>query len=356
MGVFAALKSLDFVTLATIVPIPFFGLVMLLSLAPSLFYTQLINILVGVIVFFIVYQLDKDVLESAAIPAYILAVLMIVAVYVFGDATRGSYRWIEFGFVRIQSSEFVKPLLVVFFAWFFSTRDMQSLKNAGLAIALFAIPFILVLREPDLGSSLVLAAMFIAMLFVSGMKLKYFLILAIAALAALPFAWNFLHDYQKDRVLAFLNPDFDPLGKSYNITQSIITIGSGQIFGRGLGHGTQTQLKFLPEHTTDFIFASIGEELGLLGCAALVALYLLFFWRVLHISEEAENRFIQLLVFGIGVIIITQAFIHIGGNLGLMPLTGITLPFISYGGSSVVASSILLALLFRAIKQRRLRE
>lgn len=341
-------KQVDWILLLPVCFIPLFGLAMLRSTSPQLFTQQLINMAIGAVIFLLIVRLDLTLLKQFAVPLYIGSILLLLSVFIFGDPTRGSYRWLELGYFRLQPSEIVKPLLVISFAAFLSQRQMKKLPNVLQALALFFIPFIIIFKEPDLGSAVVIAFLFFGMLFMSGIRMLHVFVLAVVLLASLPIGWQFTHEYQRERVFTFLNPQKDPLGKTYNINQSVIAVGSGELAGRGLGHGTQTQLKFLPEHSTDFIFASLGEELGFIGASVLILLYMLVFWRLLRISEGTADTFSALLLFGIATILFTQAFIHIGGNIGILPVTGITLPLVSYGGSSVFATAILLGLLFSA--------
>lgn len=353
MKFFARPLHIDWIILLPLCFIPLFGLAMLRSTSPELFTQQLVNMAAGLVILFVILRLDIEALRQLAVPLYIFSILFLLSVFLFGDPTRGSYRWIELGPLRLQPSEVVKPFFVVFFASFLSSRNMKALGNLGLAIVLFAIPFLIIFKEPDLGSAVVLAVVFFGMLFMSGIRLLHTTLLALLFFVSMPFVWQFTHEYQRERVVAFLNPQHDPLGKTYNINQSMIAVGSGEIAGRGLGHGTQTQLKFLPEHSTDFIFASLGEELGFVGAAALIILYVVVFWRLLRVSEMANDTFSALILFGIGLMLLMQAFIHIGGNIGILPVTGITLPLVSYGGSSVFATAILLGILFLTLRTVR---
>ncbi len=343
-------EKIDWILVIPLILIPIFGLLMLLSSATDLFYRQLISMVLGLVVVFLVSRLDREAIKLLAVPAYIFSLVLLVLVFFFADQTRGSYRWLAFGGGQIQPSELMKPFLIVFFAYILMNRPPVKLTNVALCIGLFLIPFILVFREPDLGSAVVLVCGFGSMLFLSGVKLRYFLAVLITVLVLLPIGWHFTQPYQRARVTAFLNPKSDPLGKSYNINQSVIAVGSGQFIGRGLGQGTQTQLKFLPEHTTDFIFASLGEELGFIGAFALLILYTIIFWRLVRLSERMEDRFAALILSGSAIMLVSQAYIHIGGNIGILPVTGITLPLVSYGGSSVLATAILFGIILSMLR------
>jgi rod shape determining protein RodA len=217
---------------------------------------------------------------------------------------------------------------------------------------LLAIPALLIFKQPDLGSTLVVAAFWWAIFFAADLPLKYFIGTTVAALASLPLVWRFLAEYQKQRITAFLNPYADPRGSGYHLLQSIIAVGSGGFFGRGLGRGIQSQLRFLPESNTDFIFASLAEELGLAGSALLLIAYFLLLKRLLFIARQAPDNFSQLLTVGVFAMMLFQLLVNIGMNLGILPITGITLPLVSSGGSSLLATMISLGLVHNISRQQ----
>lgn len=351
MKLFSQTSHIDWLFALPVLVIPVFGLTLLLSSSESLFFKQLLNFGIGIVVFYFLSKIDLGIFQTLAPYLYIFAIVLLLSVFAITDPTRGSYRWLYLWGAQIQVSEIAKLVLVIFFAYFLSSRSIKSVKNVISGLVLAAAPCLLIFREPDLGTSVVVGVSFFVMLFLSGIKYRYVVILLSLVVLSLPMAWKFTHQYQRDRFLAFLEPQKDPLGVTYNINQSIIAVGSGQLFGRGLGQGPQTQLQFLPEHNTDFIFASLGEELGLVGTVLLVFAYTWLFWRLIVLGQRQNDRFRALLLFGCATIIITQAFIHIGGNIGILPVTGITLPLISYGGSSVIVICALLGIAVNATSQ-----
>lgn len=269
--------------------------------------------------------------------AFSIALLMLVLAGSF--AVRGVEAWLRFGNVFLQPVELVKLALIILLAKFFSKRHVEIYRLQHLVVSgmYLAIPAGLVLAQPDLGSAIILAAIWVAIIIFSGMKLRHFLLLLAVASLLIFGAWNFtLAPYQKARITAFLNPYADPKGAGYQMIQSMIAVGSGQLWGKGLGYGSQTHLHFLPEAETDFIFAAFAEEWGFVGIAIMLALLLIVLWRIIRIGAHASDNFSRLYALGFGALIFVQSFIHIGMNMGLMPITGITLPFVSYGGSSLV--------------------
>lgn len=308
------------------------------SVAPNLLLPQVIFYLLGIILYLIFSRIDYRIFKNLALVSYLLSIALLVVTLIIGLETRGSVRWISLGSFRLQFSELLKPILIYSFAAFL-------LPKPKLKILIFAaIPIFLIFKQPDLGSSLVYSLGFLAMIFVSGVEIHYLLGLLAVFLTVLPLGWNFLADYQKKRLLGFLTPGFDPQGTSYNAIQAIIAVGSGMFLGRGLGRGTQSHLLFLPEHHTDFVFASVAEELGFVGAAFLLLVYFFLIWRIFTISLHCPQKFGQLLGIGIGTILLSQVFINVGMNLGLFPVTGITLPLISYGGSSVLSTMMALGI------------
>jgi rod shape determining protein RodA len=230
----------------------------------------------------------------------------------------------------------VKIILIFSFANFLNHWNFAKFKKLFQLIPLALFPAVLIFIQPDLGSTIVYTLVVSVMTFAAGIRLKHLLILFLTILIISPLFWLSLKDYQKARIHTFIDPESDPLGRGYNSIQAIIAVGSGQIFGRGLGHGTQSKLKFLPEHQTDFVFASLAEELGLVGATLLILAYLWLILRLLHITNYTHQRSYYLVMVGITTLVSAQVIINIGMNIGLMPVTGITLPLVSYGGSSIV--------------------
>lgn len=292
-------------------------------------------------------RMDYMKLKKYMKPLYVINLLMLVAVMFVGTSALGAQRWIQLGPVTIQPSEFSKLIMIVCTAALLSDRvgHVETVKSL-FPVALFVgIPFLLVLKQPDLGTSLVFLAIALGMLFVAGIRLTILRNLFAAGVVLAPIGWHFLKDYQKSRITVFLNPDSDPLGAGYHIIQSKIAIGSGLLFGKGLFAGTQSQLNFLPENHTDFIFSVVGEELGFLGCAFLLFLYFVLIYRGLLIARECKDPFGMLLATGIISMWAFQILVNVGMTCGIMPVTGIPLPFMSYGVSALTTNMMSLGLL-----------
>ena len=281
-----------------------------------------------------------------------LIILLLILVFILGVETRGSIRWIPLGPVNIQPSEFAKPVIILFLAGFWSNR-IVTWKNI-LKSFLWLLPVLgLVFKQPDLGTTITLGAIWLGFIFAAGISLKKGLVLLLTLVLVIPLILVGLADYQKDRLTSFLSPEQDPLGLGYNIIQSTIAIGSGEFIGRGLGQGTQSRLQFLPEFRTDFIFASLAEELGFLGSVTILLIYLFLISYSLKIASRSVDFFGFLLSIGVAVMIIFQTAVNIGMSVGLVPITGVTLPLISYGGSSLVATLISFGLLASVAKFKR---
>ena len=284
-------------------------------------------------------------LRRIAKPLYVINLLMLVAVMFLGRSALGAQRWIQIGPLTLQPSEFSKLIMIVCMAALLTDRigklnTWREIIPFGLCVG---IPFLLVLKQPDLGTSLVFLAIAVAMLFVSRIRLKLLRNIFIAALCLAPFGWYFMKDYQKSRIMVFLDPNADPFGAGYHIIQSKIAIGSGMLFGKGLFKGTQSQLNFLPENHTDFIFSVIAEELGFLGCLFLLFLYFVLIYRALVTAKECKEPFGMLLVTGIVAMWTFEILVNVGMTCGIMPVTGIPLPFMSYGVSALTTNMMALA-------------
>lgn len=269
----------------------------------------------------------------------------------------GAQRWIQIGPISIQPSEFSKVIMIIALATLLESRIGHLSKwREVIPVALFVlVPFLLVAKQPDLGTGLVFLAIFLGMIFVAGISLKILGIVFGAFLAMLPIIWQFLHDYQKMRIMVFIDPNVDPLGSGYHIIQSKIAIGSGMLFGKGLFGGTQSQLNFLPENHTDFIFAVVGEEFGFIGAVFLLCLYLIVLWRGVKIARECKDAFGMLLASGITSMLAFHLLVNVGMTMGVMPVTGIPLPLMSYGVSSLLTNVTCLGLLMNIhMKQQSL--
>lgn len=320
------------------------GLVALSSINLGFFRNQLVFAIIGIVAFLFFSQVNYKIIQLYATPIYIVSVILLVLVLVLGIESRGAIRWVEIAGFRIQFSEILKPFLAISLSSFLVNRKNYSFFSLFLImIFVFLISF-LIFFQPDLGSALIYLSVAILSLIYFGFPIKFF-IAGFAFLGILaPLVWRVLRDYQKDRILTFLNPARDPLGTSYNAIQSIIAVGSGMFLGKGLGQGTQSGLSFLPERHTDFIFATISEQLGFVGSFIIIACFALLLYRIFKISINCEDSFCKIFTAVSFFIILVQVFLNIGMNTGLLPVVGVTLPFVSYGGSSLLSSFILLGL------------
>jgi len=313
----------------------------------AIFQKQCIYWLVGLTVFFIICFVPLRSFALMAWPFYLISLLCLALVPIIGDVHMGARRWLDLGLVSFQPSEMIKWALMLVLAHWFASREPNTWKNFFVAVAFCGAPAVLIVMQPDLGTTLVLLFAAIVVLMVAGFAWKWFF----AAIAMSPilayFVWGHLHGYQKQRVLTFIDPQSDPLGAGYHVIQSMIAIGSGGIFGKGFLEGTQVRLHFLPEQHTDFIFSVLAEEAGLLGVAILLSLYALLISRMLSIANHAHTRFGSLLVTGISAIFILYAFVNIGMVSGVLPVVGVPLPFISYGGSALLTMITALGIVMR---------
>lgn len=328
--------------------IPVFGLLsinlsLIASTTPSLFTQQLIFLLLGISLYVVFTTVDYSLYPKLMWFFYTVCILLLIASFA-GPQIRGSHRWIDIGGFRLQPSELIKPFIIISFSTLIDRQKMNNIYFHFIRLGLFLPIAILIFKQPDLGNVLVYLSAFIALEITGGLSLLYILAGVIVFIAIGPFLWTVLEEYQRTRVLSFINPHMDPIGAGYNALQAMIAIGSGGLFGLGLGRGTQSHLLFLPEYHTDFVFASLGEELGLFGAVLVIIFYLLLLSRILFIASKAEDNFGRLLCVGIFTQLFTQVFINIGMNLGLLPITGITLPLLSYGGSSMISTCIELGL------------
>ena len=279
---------------------------------------------------------------------YIFNLIMLLAVMFFGHAALGAQRWIQLGPISIQPSEFSKLIMIICMASVLESRfgTLNSLSDLIPVAIYIGIPFMLVLKQPDLGTSLVFMAIFFGMVIACGIRWRILVGIAAAGIASFPLLWNFvLKDYQKMRLTVFLDPNVDPLGSGYHIIQSKIAIGSGMLFGKGIFQGTQSQLDFLPENHTDFIFAVVGEEFGFVGAAVLLLLYLIVMMRGIQIAREAADMFGRLLAVGITSMLAFHVLVNVGMTTGIMPVTGIPLPLMSYGVSALTTDIFAIAIL-----------
>lgn len=322
------------------------------SVFPSKLLDLLLFIAISIAIFIIFSLIDLEILLSLSPLLFLSSVILLISVFLLGNITRGSVRWIPLGNFTIQPSEFIKPFFALFSSWYW-IRNKFSGKTL-VVYALFFLPaFVLIFLQPDLGSTLVLFSIFSGMILFSGIKFKNLLILFLIFLLVLPCFWFLLKDYQKTRAVHYFNPYSDPLGDGYNVIQSTITVGSGGLFGRGFGKGTQSHLSFLPERHTDFVFASAAEEFGFTGTTIILVLYIILFLKMLNIASLTEDRQNFLLVLGLFFYLSFQTIVNIGMNIGILPITGITLPFLSYGGSSLLTNMISLGIIENISRKNR---
>lgn len=324
--------------------IPTFGLMgislsLIASTTSDLFTQQLIFFLAGFAAYIFFASLDFRIYPKFKWIFYFFSLILLVVTF-FSPQVRGSHRWLDFGLSRFQPSEIIKPFLIVIFAACASTDKQANILPVGKRFFLFLPMMLLIFRQPDLGNVLVFLFTFIAIEIMNGLPWKYLTFMSIVLGALGPLLWIMLKEYQRSRLISFLNPEMDPAGTGYNALQAMIALGSGGISGLGLGRGTQSHLLFLPEYHTDFVFASLGEELGLIGGIIVIFFYFVLLGKILLTAVSTENVFGRLLCIGIFMQLFIQVFINIGMNLGLLPITGITLPLVSYGGSSVISTMI----------------
>ncbi len=312
-----------------------------------IFEKQVVFWLLGMSLFLAICFIPLRTLGLLAWPVYIIALLGLALVPLIGDVHMGARRWLDLGVVAFQPSEMMKWALMLILAHWFASREPNTLIHFFVPLTITILPAALIIIQPDLGTTLVLLFAALAMLMVSGFAWRWILIALAASPIVLYGLWQNMHDYQKGRVLSFLNPELDPLGKGYHVIQSSIAIGSGGFWGKGFLQGTQGRLHFLPEQHTDFIFAILAEEGGLLAVSILLILYAILISRMLTIASHAHSRFAALLATGITSIFILYAFINIGMVSGILPVVGVPLPFISYGGSALLTMLAALAIVMR---------
>ena len=307
-------------------------------------YRQIIYFAFGLVIYFFVATTDFRIFLNFANWLYGFLLVLLLITFVIGFESRGSVRWIDFKFFTLQASELAKPVLILFLTNFFLNYPPTKIRHIVLSLVLVLVPVAFVFKQPDLGSALVLIATWLSLVYLSGIKVRDLIGIGFVALVSVPLVLSLLKSYQKARLFTFLNPESDPLGSGYNLVQSIIAVGSGQLFGKGFGRGTQSHLNYLPEQKTDFIFATTAEELGFVGVCVILALFAVLTWRILKIADNGESRAGKLICYGSLLVIIFQLFVNAGMNMGLLPITGITLPFISFGGSSLLSMMILMGL------------
>lgn len=334
----------DWTLLTPVVILVVLGLTTLFSISPQLFKMQVVFLVVSIFTFIFFSQANYKVIKYYSFPIYITSIFVFLLILLIGIKSRGAVRWFDIFGWQIQFSEIFKPFLAISLSSFLAKRD-TNFKTLFLAVFFLAPIAFLIYRQPDLGNAAIYVIVAIFTMVVFGFPIIWFILGFITVLGIVPFFWRFLHEYQRQRVFTFLNPASDPLGTSYNAIQSIIAVGSGMFFGKGLGQGSQSVLRFLPEQHTDFIFATLSEEFGFVAIIIVLFSFAFLLYRIFLIFDNSQDRFCRIFSASIFFFILIQVFINIGMNIGILPIVGVTLPFVSYGGSSLLASFIMLGFL-----------
>lgn len=349
---FSIPKTIDWILYLVPVILTIAGIVVIYSLTYynnqiNIFYNQIIYGAIGVILMLVFTFIDYRNFKGLAIYLYIIGLILLLVVLFFGKKVLGATRWIDLGIFQLQPAELFKLFLAIILAKYFSDRGADSIRVKDLIFGglLFIIPAVLVMRQPDFGTLVILFIITLAIILASKIKKTHLIVIGFLILAAVGGTWFLLKDYQKERIYTFLNPAADPYGAGYNVMQSTITVGSGGLFGRGLGHGPQSQLNFLPIAHTDFIFAGVAEATGFAGSAVLIILLGILTYRVIGVGTISKDKFGMLFAVGIAAMFLFQSFINIGMNLGIMPVTGIPLPFVSAGGTALITNFVAIGIL-----------
>lgn len=341
------LINIDWILFSALVPVLLAGLFTMNSFVGDnvFFQRQIIWISISLIVFFLLSFVDFKFLRRTGVVTtlYVVSISLLLVLFIIGSVFSGAQSWLNFGFFAFQPSEFAKLILIILLAKYFSRRhvEIKNIRHIVVSGAYTGLIFLLVLMQPDFGSALIIGAIWFGMVMVSGISKKHLLLVLTLAVLSVSFLWVFVfEDYQKDRILTFIHPLEDIQGAGYNAYQSQITVGSGEILGKGLGYGTQSRLKFLPEYETDFIFAAFAEEWGFVGVLILFLLYGIIIWRIIVNATNGATNFEIFFGLGLATMLMAHLFVHIGMNIGILPVTGITIPLMSYGGSHLLVTFI----------------
>jgi len=340
---FAKLQSINYPLLGLIITLFFVGLAALYSISNGDFNSWPLKhsqrFILGLIIFFLVIFFDLRLIFGYAYVIFFLSIISLAIIPFFGIESNGATRWINIAGISLQPSEFVKYTLILALAKYFHSinNDSSFIKTLIIPLIITIVPVLLVITQPDLGTALIILLGGISLFWISGLNYKYFIVGVFSILCSLPVLWQYLKDYQKDRVLTFFNPERDPLGNGYHIMQSKIALGSGGIFGKGYMEGTQSHLNFLPEMQTDFIFTMLGEEFGFIGTLLLLLIYAALIMISIRLALKSRSLFSKYLSLGVCNVFFIYVFVNIGMVTGLLPVVGVPLPFISYGGSSMLA-------------------
>ena len=342
-SVFTKIQSISYPLLGLIAILFLVGLAALYSISDGDFNSWPIKhsqrFILGLIIFFIVILLDLRIIFGYAYVIFFLSIVTLAIIPFFGIESNGATRWISIAGISLQPSEFVKYTLILALAKYFHSinSDSSFIKTLIIPLIITIVPVFFVITQPDLGTALIILLGGISLLWISGLNYKYFIAGVFSIICSLPVLWQYLKDYQKDRVLTFFNPERDPLGNGYHIMQSKIALGSGGIFGKGYMEGTQSHLNFLPEMQTDFIFTMLGEEFGFIGTLLLLLVYAALIMISIRLALKSRSLFSKYLSLGICNVFFIYVFVNIGMVTGLLPVVGVPLPFVSYGGSSMLA-------------------
>lgn len=341
---FDSLKPLDSFLMKLLLVLSCIGLLTLFSADYNVltglgdrFYAQLRNLALGFFCIWLMAQVPPNLLLRTALPLYVFGLVLLIATALFGDISKGARRWLDLGFIRIQPSEIMKLAMPMMLAWYFHQRENSlGTKDFMVAGLLLAVPVGLIMRQPDLGTSLLVLSAGFFVIFFAGLSWRILTGLFGTFLVATPMLWFVLHDYQRERILTLIDPTRDPLGAGFHTIQAMIAIGSGGITGKGWLNGSQSYLNYIPEHTTDFILAVYAEEFGWLGILVLIGLYVAIIWRGLYISARSNFMFARLLTVALSLSFFVYAFVNMGMVAGILPVVGVPLPFMSYGGTALV--------------------
>lgn len=327
-----------------------FGIVILRSVAPGVFPLYFVYLAIGIVLFIIFSRIDFEIISLFAWQFYVGSIIFLLLPLLIGQVTRGVIRWIPIGNLTIQPSEIVRPFLLMFFADFIYKQKLDK-KRVVVLLALLFIPALLILVQPSLGVTILTIVGFLGVVLASNFNKKILIPAALVILLMIPVGLFLLAPYQRSRIESFLFPEKDPSGAGYNSLQSMISVGSGKLWGRGLGEGVQTQLSFLPERQTDFIFASVAEEMGFVGAVFLLGGSFYLLYQIQRTAAETRGPEARAFVSGVFLTLFAQIMIHIGMNMGLFPITGVPLPLVSAGGSSLIATMITLGMVVGARKK-----
>ena len=340
------MKKIDAWIIFALIGLIIFGTFNLLGMRPDLVLQQIVFSIVGILMFVFFYRLGPNLVRSNVIVIYFVLCLLLIFVSFISPAVRGSSRWIDLYFFKLQPSEFFRPFFLCILAHIFARKQREHSSQEFVRSILIAIPPIaLIVHQPDLGNAILYMIILLSTLYYVGINVKFFVGLIITGLITSPIIWQFMHSYQRLRIISFLNPQLDPQGISYNLLQSIIAVGSGGLWGKGLGLGTQSRYQFLPEFHTDFAYASLVEQFGFFGGVLVITFFAVIIFRLVkHALEKKDDLYKFLFLLGSATILFASVIVNIGMNMGILPVTGVALPFISYGGSSVLSTFILLGM------------